>query len=440
LCASTIAWPYDDAVAEGTSAVDRELSDMGAAVGELLPELTQEIWERLTRSMPELRGDDVYDKLLDASISENVGTLLNVFQHGTAIEDVHAPAAAHEYARSLAQREIPIVALGRTYRLGHGLFLARCMDEIAARSYDTDMNAALVARVVAMSFDYIDRVSEQVILTYQRARDNWLLAQAAGHAARVRALLAGNPADLGAAEAALGYRLRGKHIAVVAWISGEPAGEKGLAELERLASAAARVLEARGRPLFVPRDEARAWIWLPLAADAEITRDLLEVAFDDGGSAVRVTVGEPAAGLEGFRLTLDQAVRTQSLALVASPGARVTTFAEVGALALICSDVDAARHWVLATLNDLAIDDEPHARLRETLLMYLTTGSYTVTAQRMVLHKNTAQYRVGKAEEALGAPIGERRADVELALRACHHLGRAVLRAPVQPGRKAALS
>jgi hypothetical protein len=46
----------------------------------------------------------------------------------------------------------------------------------------------------------------------------------------------------------------------------------------------------------------------------------------------------------------------------------------------------------------------------------------------MVLHKNTAQYRVGKAEEALGAPIGERRADLELALRACHYLGRPVLR------------
>jgi DNA-binding PucR family transcriptional regulator len=106
----------------------------------------------------------------------------------------------------------------------------------------------------------------------------------------------------------------------------------------------------------------------------------------------------------------------------------VTTFAEVGALVLICADRDAARRWVSATLNDLAIDDEPHARLRETLLTYLRTGSYTATAARMVIHKNTAQYRVGKAEEALGAPIDGRRADVELALRACHYLGHPVLR------------
>src|SRR3954468_11998504 len=50
-------------------------------------------------------------------------------------------------------------------------------------------------------------------------------------------------------------------------------------------------------------------------------------------------------------------------------------------------------------------------------------GSYTTTAERVVLHKNTIQYRLGKAEEAPGTPIGERRADVELALRACRYLG-----------------
>jgi DNA-binding PucR family transcriptional regulator len=170
---------------------------------------------------------------------------------------------------------------------------------------------------------------------------------------------------------------------------------------------------------------------LPLASDADISREMLEVAFDDGVGAVRVAVGEPAVGLDGFRQTHDEAQRTYALAVTASPGVRVTTFTEVGALALICADRDAARRWVAATLNDLAIDDEPHARLRETLLTYLTTGSYTATAERMVLHKNTAQYRVARAEEALGAPLGERRADIELALRACRYLGRAVLRPPL---------
>jgi DNA-binding PucR family transcriptional regulator len=422
--------PYDCVVVEETAAVDRELLAIGAAVRAHLPDLTQEIWQRLTSSAPELRGDDMYEKLLTASIADNVAALLDVFEQGMPISGVHAPTAAEENARRMAQRQAPIVRLVRSYRIAHGRFLARCVEQLATRSHDSDLTLALVARLVDVTFDYIDQVSMQVIATYQRERDHWLLGQAAKRAARVHALLASNPADMDAAESALGYRLRARHLGVVAWLSGEPDAAKSMAELERLASTAARTLKARGQPLFVPRDEALAWIWLPLAQDTQITREALEAAFHDKARSLRVSVGEPAAGLDGFRRTHLQAVQTQNLALIATPGTRVTAFAEVGALALICSDRDTARSWVLATLNDLAIDDEPHARLRETLQLYLTTGSYTVTAERMLLHKNTAQYRVGKAEEALGAPIGERRADVELALRACHHLGRAVLRDP----------
>jgi DNA-binding PucR family transcriptional regulator len=410
-------------VVESAAAPERELSDVSAAVGARQVELSHEIWRRITASMPELRDDATLEKLLNASVAENVTTVLHALEHGTVIHNVDAPAAAHEYARRLAQRQISIVALARTYRIGHALFVATCVEEVAARSYDGAVTAAVIAQIVAVSFDYIDRVVEQVITTYQRERDEWLLSRAAVHAARVRALLADNAAGVDVAESALSYRLRRRHLGVVAWLSDESGGRHGLTHLEQLAAQAARALEARGRPLFVPRDEALAWIWLPLASNAELSREMLEVAF-----GVRVAVGEPAVGLDGFRQTHEQAQRTYGVALAASPGARVTTFAEVGALALICADRDAARHWVTATLNDLAIDDEPHARLRETLQTYLTTGSYTVTAERMMLHKNTAQYRVRKAEEALGTPIGERRADLELALRACHYLGRAVLR------------
>ena len=87
----------------------------------------------------------------------------------------------------------------------------------------------------------------------------------------------------------------------------------------------------------------------------------------------------------------------------------MTTFADVGAIALICADVDAARSWVWGTLADLAVDDESHARLRNTLQVFLRAGTYTATAERLVLHKNSVQYRIRKAEEALGGRIDDRR-------------------------------
>jgi len=86
------------------------------------------------------------------------------------------------------------------------------------------------------------------------------------------------------------------------------------------------------------------------------------------------------------------------------------------------------RAWVLATLAGLATDDEQHARLRETLLAFLRLGgSYKATAEQLMLHKNTVQYRIRRAEESLGRPVGENPHDLELALRASHWLGSSVL-------------
>jgi DNA-binding PucR family transcriptional regulator len=61
--------------------------------------------------------------------------------------------------------------------------------------------------------------------------------------------------------------------------------------------------------------------------------------------------------------------------------------------------------------------------------VFLRAGTYTATAEKLVLHKNSVQYRIRKAVEALDG----RRADLELALRARQYLGQAVLR-PVYSG------
>ena len=50
-----------------------------------------------------------------------------------------------------------------------------------------------------------------------------------------------------------------------------------------------------------------------------------------------------------------------------------------------------------------------------------------------MLHKNTVQYRIRKAEESIGRPVGGKRHDVELALQASRWLGSSVLR-PSGPG------
>ena len=76
----------------------------------------------------------------------------------------------------------------------------------------------------------------------------------------------------------------------------------------------------------------------------------------------------------------------------------------------------------------------PQRRLRDTLRVFLEeNGSYKSTAERLLLHKNTVQYRVRKAEESLRHPITQDRLHVELALLASQWLGAAVLRPADEP-------
>ena len=118
----------------------------------------------------------------------------------------------------------------------------------------------------------------------------------------------------------------------------------------------------------------------------------------------------------------------QAVALAAGPPPRVVTFGEVAPVAMMLGSADLLRAWVLATLGGLATDDEHHARLRDTLLVFLRSGGiYKATAEQLVLHKNTVQYRIHKAEESLGRPAAEHRDDVELALRVTRWLGSSVL-------------
>jgi hypothetical protein len=177
----------------------------------------------------------------------------------------------------------------------------------------------------------------------------------------------------------------------------------------------------------LPRDESSAWAWLPLGIRDRF--DAWGPSTAGAGPDIHFAFGDAARGTAGFRLTHRQAIAAQAVALAAgSPPPRAVAFSDVAPVAMMLGSSDLLRAWVLSTLAGLATDDEHHARLRDTLLTFLQTGgSYKTTAERLMLHKNTVQYRIRKAEESLGRPVGENQHDVELALRAGHWLGSSVL-------------
>ncbi|SFG84072.1 PucR family transcriptional regulator [Streptomyces mirabilis] len=407
----------------------KQLSVVAANVGSHLPEVSRDIGDYVIAEIPELRGDETVIKILQASIAENVATLLHIFENDIPLDKIEGPAAALEYARRLAQRGIPLSAMVRAYRIGHWRFLQWCLDELNRQDSDEDLAAATNRRMLRVSFGYIDRVTEHVITVYQQERDHWLLSQTAARAARVRDILTEKDVDLNWAEPALGYRIRQNHLGLVAWLPTLTDGGEGLARLHRITNEIAQKLGSPAKPLFVPRDAVVSWAWLPLGSHSDVPWKQVSDVVERCDPSVHVCAGRVGYGIEGFRSTHRQAARTQELAAAAKPAPQFTDFSTVAPIALMATNIDDMRAWVWDVLGPLAVDDENSARLRETVRIFLGTGcSYTATASAQILHKNTVQYRIRKAEEILGYSVQQGHIDLEVALLAVEYLGSTLLR------------
>ena len=388
--------------------------------------MSADIYDLIVREIPQLRGDKRVVTLLEASVGENVATLLHIIQHGIELENVRAPAAAEEYARRLAQRGVPASALLRAYRIGSARFQDWFLEELGRSTDNASIVSAAALRIADITSAYIDKVSEELLSFYEAEKEGWLRNRSVARAARVQALLRGERVDVVSSEAILGYRLRQHHVGVVCWSDRATSGGGALGGLEQATAELARQAGLEGKPIFLPQDESSAWAWLPLASQDAFPA-VCAVGADSG---VRFALGSASSGVPGFRRTHQQALGAQAVALAAGrSGQPMTTFADVAPLALMSGSTELIRTWVIETLGSLADDDGQHAMLRDTLRVFLQeNGSFVATGDRLTLHKNTVRYRIGKAEESLGRPVAENRLHVELALLAAQWLGAAVLR------------
>src|SRR6266516_8070301 len=409
-------------------AVVELMADVSAAVARRAAAVHEDVYEVILRDIPELREDRPVLALLRSSVLSNVDTCLQVLQHQIDLADVQAPAMAVEYARRQAQRGMPLTVLLRAYRVGHTCFTDWLLRELARQTDDAHMITAATLGMSQIVAGYIDQTSEEIVAAYARERESWLRSRSAARAARIRDLLSGARIDLRAAEATLGYRLRQYHAGVVCWTDDAPDAVDNITRLERAIRAIAELVAGSSDPVFIPRDESSAWAWLPLGIRDTFTCPAASTAGVDGD--IHCAFGDAAKGTAGFRLTHEQAVAAQAVAMAGGSAVpRAVTFGEVAPVAMMLGSAELLRAWVRSTLAGLAVDDEHHARLRDTLLVFLESGgSYKTAAERLMLHKNTVQYRIRKAKESLGRPVGEYQHDVELALRASHWLGSSVLR------------
>ncbi|WP_038510856.1 PucR family transcriptional regulator [Amycolatopsis japonica] len=409
-----------------STAADTLVKVAGSVLTEVAA-LRDRIVEEVSGELPELAQDAQARDLLVSTVRENLIAALGVFGGATRRVDVGAPPVALEFARRLAQRGVPITTMLRAYRLGQAAFQQEMITRIAAEPVSAGDVAVAATELSSVAFGYIDKISEEVVEAYQLERDTWLRNRNANRLAKVRTVLSGKAVESGEIEKAIGYVLSDRHVGAVLWCGPDVDEGARLSSLERHAGLLATA--AGGRvPLVVAPDASTVWAWFPASS---IDPDLVTRVLDGSPEPVRVALGDPASGLDGFRGTHQQALQAQAVALMAGDGLSrsVTTASQLGPLALVAADTAAVATWVRTVLGALADDDEQHRRMRETVWAYLSSGSSLMLAsQELHLHKNTIQYRLRKAEQARGRPLSEGRIDVEVALLACRLLGTAVLR------------
>jgi hypothetical protein len=389
-----------------------------------------ELYASIASDVRELADDPRIASLLEATVSENIVSLINFLEGGTSVEDLDATSATLAYARTLAQRDIPLTSLFRAYHLGLAMFVRLSIDVIAG--LDASQHLPLAQRLLGRSVDFVDKVCEQVGKAYEAERDQWVGERGGIRQHWAAEVLSGRTFDPVEAESALGYRFAGTHVGVQMWLPARLAGVDARGAFEEARRELARALSPVAPPLMVPRDEREMHAWFPVRDNATVAGPGLDKALERTRALqVNVAVGRPESGVDGFRRTSDQARRVKDILLVAATnGPQAVTYDQLGPVALMTADIDALRRFVLRALGALAKSGEREEMLRDTLLAFLGHNrSYSATAQALVLHRNSVQYRVQRALELCGRDLSEADVafDVHAALTAAHWLGRAVL-------------
>lgn len=120
----------------------------------------------LVDEVPELRRDPRLLELLHQMIVDNLTAAFVTLRSGRSASEAEIPAITFEYARLLAQLDISSSVLSRSYRIGQQRIAKIAIAEILNAKLDANASQQVIDWLVAGSFDYIDRASEQALAAY----------------------------------------------------------------------------------------------------------------------------------------------------------------------------------------------------------------------------------------------------------------------------------
>jgi DNA-binding PucR family transcriptional regulator len=354
--------------------------------------LTDLAVEALAQETDLLEDDPDMRALARSSSAANVALVAELARGSLQLADVVPPPQAAAFARELARRNTPMAELARAYRIVQHALWRYGVKQIRARM-DVEQAAAAVEEFTDATFATGESLMGSALDRYALERERWVRSADAVRRATVEELLQGGTTDTGVASGRLRYELRREHVAFLVWSDEEEAA------LEN----AAALVGGQGA-LLVP---------LGVGVVAGWSSALTKTPVPDG---VRIAVGSPGDGLEGFRRSHAEALEARRVArLSATPG--VVRYPDVALVALLTKDAEQARAFSRRILGPLSEHDATTTRLADTVLAVLDAqGSPRHAAQRLNVHENTVAKRIRVAEQTLGRSIAYQPAELMAAL------------------------
>jgi hypothetical protein len=332
----------------------------------------------------------------------------------TSPEEIVTPPEGVAFARELVHRRAGVSALLRAYRLGHAVVEQAWAEAAIELGLDPGVAQLALLKAARYFFVYVDAVSLRLTDAYNEERVRWARGSAAVRAEMLDRLLDGERVPASRASAALRYDVNPIHTGFVLWADPDRPDATRSVELEQLAGSVVEALGG-GATMLVSIGDWVVWGWVTVTASAASRKCCLTLP--DG---VQVAVGNPAAGIDGFVRTHQEAIAARRVAgLFGRRSAAIVRHRSVALMALLSSDPLSAARFVESELGEMAAPTDPMmARLRETLRVYFDeNASPSHTARRLNVNKNTVVYRVAKAEELLGHDLADRRPELDAALR-----------------------
>jgi hypothetical protein len=371
-------------------------------------ELAAQIAERARMELPELGdGPDGWEAVL-AAIDAGAQALADRMARGDDPADVALPPLTIALIRDTAQRGVALAPLVRVYRFAYSVLWADAIPRLTEAAPELDVLGAAAQLSSEWLLTYLDSAKSAAEATFATERERWLRSSAASAADTVEGILNGRQRDEALASQRLRYDLRLNHVALVAWPDdGVP---------ERLDGALSKLAQG-ARPdavLVHPLALTSRTAWM--SKRRPFTGEELDALTFEGGA--RVAAGTSQPGLDGFRLSYQQALEARRVAVLAGRrSGTVTRYSAVALTALATVDLDQSRAFVDAQLGELAGEEDLARRLAATLRVYLDeNASPTRTAQRLGIHANTVANRVRQAEKLLGRPLADQRLELHVAL------------------------